>query len=132
MNWIKATFKPVILFNIIRIVWLGYTCFHPGDMKELKFSQPEIIKRCLRAAFLEGHIGVQQYGNKVLRLSAEVVVKYGVGVTKDEAANQEKACELLDPKVVRVPKVSTFFEDDSWSRLSGHGIQGRRSSLAGV
>jgi len=82
-------------------------------MERCTFSETEIIRRCLGAAFPEGHLGGDQYGNKVLRLDAEVVVKYGVGVTKDEAVNQEKARELLDPKIVRVPKVYSFFEDDS-------------------
>jgi hypothetical protein len=82
-------------------------------MEGCSFSQAEIIKRCSTAAFPEEHIGGEQYGNKVLQLGEKTVVKYGVGVTKDEAANQEKAFELLDPEIVRVPKVYTFFEDDS-------------------
>ena len=82
-------------------------------MEKCDFSHSEIIQRCLQAAFPEEHLGGQEYGNKVLRLDAEVVVKYGVGVTKDEVINQEIARELLDPSIVHVPKVYSFFEDDS-------------------
>ncbi|KIW81698.1 hypothetical protein Z517_04724 [Fonsecaea pedrosoi CBS 271.37] len=82
-------------------------------MEGCPFSQAEIIKRCSTAAFPEEHIGGAPYGNRVLQLSATVAVKYGVGLTQDEAANQQRAYDLLDREIVRVPKVFTFFQDDS-------------------
>lgn len=49
------------------------------------------------------------YGNPVVRLSQDVVVKSGQGVSAEEANNQRKALELLDSSIVRVPKVYRYF-----------------------
>ena len=82
------------------------------NMVDRSFSRANIIQRCSAAALNE-HIAVQLYGNKVLQLTHKAVVKYGVGVTREEAFGQEQAYKLINPKVVRVPKVHDFFEDDS-------------------
>jgi hypothetical protein len=54
--------------------------------------------------------GVQQ-GNLVLRLTSDTVVKFGLGITRHEAENQIQACQLIDPRVARVPRVHRFFQD---------------------
>ena len=62
-------------------------------------------------------VGGLKYGNLVLKLSQHAVIKYGLGVTYDEAVNQEYAFNHLDPKIVRVPKVYRYFHHESppWS-----------------
>lgn len=48
-------------------------------------------------------------GNLVVKLSEKVVVKFGSGVTVEEADNQRKAFELLDCSIVRVPRLYRYF-----------------------
>ncbi|MCJ1345566.1 hypothetical protein MMC31_003773 [Peltigera leucophlebia] len=52
------------------------------------------------------------YGNKVVKISDQAVIKFGVGVTEAEAVNQSEVYELVDPQVVRIPKVYRYFSDD--------------------
>jgi hypothetical protein len=53
-------------------------------------------------------------GTQVLLTPQGSVVKFGVG--PGEAANQKYAYELLDPKIVRVPKVYSFTLDQNDSK----------------
>lgn len=74
-------------------------------------TDTELIKYCAnppRGCYLGG----SPYGNKVVRISSQAVVKFGVGVTEAEAINQSKAYELVDPRVVRIPKVHRYFADN--------------------
>jgi hypothetical protein len=57
-------------------------------------------------------LGGLPYGNKVVKLSDGTAVKFGIGVTKDEAENQSQAHDLVDPRVVRIPRVDRFFSDE--------------------
>ncbi|KAJ5950730.1 kinase-like protein [Penicillium vulpinum] len=59
---------------------------------------------------------VSQYGKGVIRISNHQVVKCGPGVTKEEAENQRIAYELVDSRIVRIPRVDAFFLDEQ-----GHG-----------
>lgn len=52
-------------------------------------------------------------GNRVIKLSEGMVVKYGSGVTAEEAATQEFAYRHVDSSIVRVPRVYRFFKDES-------------------
>jgi serine/threonine protein kinase len=45
-----------------------------------------------------------------VKLSDAAVMKYGKNVHSEEAANLRRAFELLDPAVVRVPRVYRYFE----------------------
>lgn len=45
----------------------------------------------------------------MIKLSEELVVKFGHGVSAEEADNQRTAFELLDNSIVRVPRVVDFF-----------------------
>lgn len=51
------------------------------------------------------------YGNQVVKIADRAVIKFGFGVTKEEANNQTKAYEPIDPIVVRVPRVHRFFSN---------------------
>lgn len=52
------------------------------------------------------------YGNTVVQISSQAVIKFGVGVTEAEYVNQSKAYELVDPQIVRIPEVYRYFSDD--------------------
>ncbi len=79
-------------------------------------SRDEIIDRCDNSG-PQDLVSHEPYGNSVLKLSDTVAVKFGNGVTKYEADSQEKAYQVLDHDIVRVPKVYDFFED---KRGRGH------------
>lgn len=51
-------------------------------------------------------------GSTVLRVPGfDVAIKFGGGVTQEEAVAQGAAFDLLDPAIVRVPKVHHFYRD---------------------
>ena len=66
-------------------------------------TNTELIKYCANPPH-ECILGGIPYGNKVVQISSQAVVKFGVGVTKAEADNQVTAYEVVDPQVVRIPK----------------------------
>lgn len=76
----------------------------------MNLSRDEIIDRCDKAG-PHDIVSHMPYGNSVVKLSDTVAVKFGNGVTKYEAYSQEKAYQMLDHDIVRVPKVYDFFED---------------------
>lgn len=55
---------------------------------------------------------VSSYGKRVIRISNQEVVKCGPDVTKEEAENQRIAYELVDSRIVRIPRVYAFFTDE--------------------
>lgn len=67
-------------------------------------SNDEIVQRCRdpRRELL-GPTG------RIVKLSDKTVVKFGWGVTAEEANNQRRALELLDNSIVRVPEVYRYF-----------------------
>ncbi|KAI9675001.1 MAG: hypothetical protein M1817_001407 [Caeruleum heppii] len=56
-------------------------------------------------------IGGHKHGNIVLRISDEAVVKFGFGVTPEEAANQRFAFETFNGAMVRIPRVLRYFRE---------------------
>ena len=48
-------------------------------------------------------------GRKIVKVSEQAVIKFGIGVTETEAYNQRGAYHLLDSSIVRVPRVYRFF-----------------------
>jgi thiamine kinase-like enzyme len=68
-------------------------------------SDLEIVQRCLAPnRQIIGGVGAL-----VIKLSEEVVVKFGWNVTAEEANNQRKAFDLLDPRIVRIPQIYRYF-----------------------
>ena len=65
------------------------------------------------------------YGNTVVRISDSLVVKFGARVKEAEALNQREAYQLLNPHIVRVPKVYDFFEHASKGYLVMEFIEGQ-------
>ncbi|KAJ5685123.1 hypothetical protein N7536_007742 [Penicillium majusculum] len=80
-------------------------------MDPTTLSDRELISLCLQAA-PDRIVGGRQGGNLVVKTSNDTVIKFGVGVTEDEANNQRKAYELLDHDIVHVPRFYRFFTDE--------------------
>lgn len=55
---------------------------------------------------------VSQYGKRIIKISEHQVVKWGPDVTNEEAENQRIAFERVDSRVVRIPRVYSFFSDE--------------------
>ena len=64
-------------------------------------------------------------GRRIVRISEQAVVKFGIGVTECEANNQSGAYLLLDPRVVRVPQVYRFFTKGQYGYIVMEYIKGR-------
>jgi len=79
------------------------------DMQWDKATEDKIIQHCLRSNPNRDVISELDGGLSVIRISEGVVVKCGFGVSQFEAANQQRAYEILDPAIVRVPLVYHFF-----------------------
>ncbi|KAJ9288395.1 hypothetical protein DTO021C3_3914 [Paecilomyces variotii] len=74
-------------------------------------SDAELITYCLSGPH-DRIIGGIPEGNLVVRISEHTVIKFGPGLSKDEAINQQRAYNLLDHDIVRVPRVHRFFTDN--------------------
>ncbi|KAK7178148.1 hypothetical protein PMIN03_012785 [Paraphaeosphaeria minitans] len=47
-------------------------------------------------------------GHSIIRISDDLVIKCGVGVTQQEADNQRKVFQLIDQTIIRVPRVYRY------------------------
>ena len=70
-------------------------------------STQEIIDFCCNAS--RPVIGGSKHGNVVVKMSDLAVVKYGLGVTAQEARAQSFAYDNLDHRIVYIPRVLRFF-----------------------
>jgi hypothetical protein len=77
--------------------------FENPQCKDL--SDAEIVQRCLKP----NRQIIGGVGTLVVKFSEAVVVKFGWSVTAEEADNQRKAFDLLDPRIVRVPQLYRYF-----------------------
>jgi aminoglycoside phosphotransferase (APT) family kinase protein len=85
--------------------------------------QASVITSCTNP--LPGNI-VSQYGKRIIRISDHQVVKWGPDITKEEAENQKMAYELVDTRIVRIPRVYAFFSDDrGWGYIVMEFIRGK-------
>lgn len=78
----------------------------------MDLSDTEIIQRCKQAT-PDDLLGDLSSDNKIFRLNQFLVVKFGFLLSEDEARNQMKAHEILDPSIVRIPRVYRYFRDSS-------------------
>jgi serine/threonine protein kinase len=74
-----------------------------------KATEDEIVQHCLRSNPNRDVISELDGGLSVIRISKDAVVKCGFGVSQFEAANQQRAHEILDSTIVRIPRVYHFF-----------------------
>jgi thiamine kinase-like enzyme len=79
-------------------------------------TEQEIIRHCLRSNPSREVISELAGGISVIRLPEDAVVKCGFGVSHFEAVNQQRAYEILDPSIIRVPQVYRYFakEDNGY------------------
>ncbi|QKX62405.1 uncharacterized protein TRUGW13939_09564 [Talaromyces rugulosus] len=73
---------------------------------------------------LPGNV-VSQYGKRVIKISDHQVVKWGIEVTKEEAENQKRLYELVDRRIVRIPRVYDFFTDGHYGYIVMEFLQGK-------
>lgn len=81
-------------------------------------SEEEIVEFCEQAQHNNcGAVHGYKFGHPLIKLSDQVVVKYGQGVTPQEASAQRFSWEKCDRRIVRVPRVYRFFTRKSgfWS-----------------
>jgi serine/threonine protein kinase len=72
-------------------------------------TDEEIAEHCPRSNPARDVISELDGGLSVIKISERVVVKCGSGVTHLEAQNQQRAYELIDPTIIRIPRVYRFF-----------------------
>lgn len=69
---------------------------------------------------------LSQYGKRIIRISEDQVVKWGLDVTREEYDNQRLAYELVDSQIVRIPRVFDFFCDErGWGYIVMEYIRGK-------
>jgi len=73
-------------------------------------TEHEIIQHCQRSNPCRDVISEYEGGLSVIRI-LDAVVKCGLGVSQFEAVNQQLAHQMLDPAIIRVPRVYRFFTD---------------------
>ncbi|ODM20816.1 hypothetical protein SI65_03869 [Aspergillus cristatus] len=87
--------------------------------------QQALVIACSLQNPLPGSI-VSQYGKRIIKISDHHVVKWAPDVTKEEAENQRIAYGLLDSRIVRVPRVYSFFSDEQgWGYIVMEFIAGK-------
>jgi serine/threonine protein kinase len=64
-------------------------------------------------------------GGSVVRIFPDTVVKCGYGITENDAINQTKAYELIDPTIIRVPRVLRYFNNNDCGFILMEFIEGR-------
>ena len=84
-----------------------------------------LVAVCSSASYerLDGEISGS--GRRVIKVSEQAVIKCGIRVTESEANNQREAYLLLDPSIVRVPRVYRFFTQGQRGYLVMEYIKGQ-------
>lgn len=86
-------------------------------------SEDMLTELCHQTEKLNGKIGKYKEAIRVVKLSNDIAVKVGRGVTAAKARTQEFAHQNVDPSIVHVPEVYRFFErdyDPRWSSSVGY------------
>ena len=69
-----------------------------------------LIDLCHKIEKERGVIGGLMEGDRVIKVSDRIAVKYGYGVTAAEAATQEFAYNSVDADIVHIPRVYNFVQ----------------------
>ena len=80
-------------------------------MAAVDLSREHIIEYCANPP-VSSCLHTEDFGNKVVILNSEMVVKFGRAVREGEAVNQDQVFRMLDPDIIRVPRVHKYFHDD--------------------
>jgi hypothetical protein len=73
-------------------------------------SDCEIVNLCMTIP----HFAGSSHGNRLTRISEKFIVKFGIGVQRQEAANQMYARLHVDNSILYIPQVFHFFSDASF------------------
>ncbi|KAJ6013509.1 hypothetical protein N7540_008100 [Penicillium herquei] len=73
-------------------------------------SEEFLVDLCHRTEKKVGRIDREEYGPRVVKISENIAVKYGCGVTASEAATQDFAYRMADFRIVHIPHVYRFIE----------------------
>lgn len=99
---------------------LSLTSHH--DMKQYgKESREDIIEYCRMPP--EGAV-LSTFDRKVIRFH-DMAVKFGPDITRVEAENQRTAYRLINPAIVRVPKVYDFFDSEGQGYIVMEFVDGK-------
>lgn len=80
-------------------------------MDTLPFNDDDIVHLCHNYGVLQlPLLSHESSGRKVVRLSDGIVVKFGLGVTQQEAMAQQLAFKEVNREVLCIPQVYHFFE----------------------
>lgn len=77
-------------------------------------SEEDFSRFCSRLNPTRTIISELEGGHSIIRVSDDVVVKCGFGVTQHEADNQRKAFQLINQTIMRVPRVYRYV---AWSNI---------------
>jgi serine/threonine protein kinase len=71
-------------------------------------TEDELVSYCVQSP-VRNVVHKLEGGHSVLRISQDAVVKCGFGITQEEAEDQTQAYHLIDPTIIRVPRVYRYF-----------------------
>lgn len=93
-------------------------------MSSYTLRDDEIIKYCQRHDVQSSQLlSERSSSRKVIKLATDVVVKFGLGVTIQEASAQQLAFQEVNCEILRIPRVYHFFSrPDPASGLIGYLI----------
>ncbi|KAH8727388.1 kinase-like domain-containing protein [Phaeosphaeriaceae sp. PMI808] len=94
-------------------------------------TNEEIVQYCLRSNPGRDVISEFEGGLSVIKISEAAVVKCGFGVTHLEAQNQLQAYEIIDPTIIRIPRVYRFFTHGLAGYIIMEYIKGQPLSSVG-
>jgi hypothetical protein len=85
-------------------------------------SEEWLVELCHQAEKENGLLGGYQEGDRVVKLSEDIAVKFGHGVTASESETQKYARQHTNPSIVHVPQVYRFFQrnDPTWHCPKGY------------
>lgn len=92
-------------------------------------TNDKIVQHCLRSNPDRDVISELEGGVSVIRISKDTVVKCGLSVTEFEARNQQQAYEMIDPAIIRIPRVYHFFAHGYNGYIIMEYVSGRALSL---
>lgn len=82
-----------------------------GQVSYMTVSEATLIELCHSGKL--PWVGGCEYGDRVVRITSDAVIKFGPGVSRAEALTQDYAYSHIDPTLLRIPRVYRYFTNDS-------------------
>jgi hypothetical protein len=70
--------------------------------------------------------------NRIVQISTVAIIKFGVGVTVEEFANQRTARQRLNPAIVQVPQAYRYMQRDSMGYIVMEFVRGKQLDVDDV